>query len=396
MSDGTPGIDGIQKSSRRDFLRQSALVGGGALLPGSTILSPEAGGASSRRQEIDSTGYAARDASGGLSPWTFQRRPLRENDVLVDIRYCGVCHSDIHQIRGDWGPQRYPQVPGHEITGIVEAVGDRVTRFQEGDRIGVGTMVGCRGECACKHGEEQYCEGTLYTYGYPDQLSPTGITQGGYADNLIVEEDYAIEIPETISLEHAAPLLCAGITTYSPLLDHSIRSGDRVGVAGIGGLGHLAVKLALSRGAEVYAFTTTEDKVEDIRAFGASEAVVVESPESLQPYHNALDYVISTIPAAYELGAYLPLVRSHGTYTQVGLPAEPLSFNQGVFIFNRVQYEGSLTGGIPQTQALVDYCADNEVLPEIEIIRADEVNEAWESVLQKEARYRCVIDADTI
>ena len=237
--------------------------------------------------------------------------------------------------------------------------------------------------------------GHLSSYGAPDDLSPTGITQGGYANNVIVEEDFAIKIPDGIRLEHAAPLLCAGITTYSPLLDHAIRRGDRVGVAGIGGLGHLAVKLALSKGAQVTAFTTTPDKADDIRSWGATP-VVVESPEDLQAHYNTQDYVISTIPSVYNINAYIPLVRAGGTYTQVGIPAEPFEINQNVFIFNRVQYEGSLTGGIPQTQALVDYCAENGVFPEVEVIRADEVNDAWEHVLDKEARYRYVIDASTI
>ncbi|RDZ38464.1 NAD(P)-dependent alcohol dehydrogenase [Haloferax sp. Atlit-47N] len=347
-------------------------------------------------QTDTSRGYAARDESGHLSPWTFERRSLGEYDIRVDIKYCGVCHSDIHQLRGDWWPQQYPQVPGHEMTGIVAEVGDSVTRFDVGDRIGVGTMVGCRGDCTADWGEEQYGENVLYTYGIPDPQSPTGITQGGYANDIIVEEDFAIEIPETIQLEHAAPLLCAGITTYAPLLNNSIEEGDRVGVAGIGGLGHLAVKLAVSKGAEVYAFTTTESKVEDILSWGAEEAVFVDSPEALQPYYGTLDYMISAIAVNYNLGSYVPLVRPHGTYTQVGIPGEALSFNQSVFNRSRVKYEGWLTGGIPQTQELVNYCAEHDIHPEIQMIEADEVNEAWEDVVDKEARYRYVIDTETI
>ncbi|RJT07197.1 NAD(P)-dependent alcohol dehydrogenase [Halococcus sp. IIIV-5B] len=388
-------MDGLP-SSRRDVLRGSAVLGGGALLSGSGTVSANNNRQGGGDQNNPSRGYAARNESGHLSPWTFQRRSLRENDILVDIKFCGICHSDIHQLRGDWGPQQYPQVPGHEMTGIVAEVGNSVTQFETGDRIGVGTMVGCRGECASTYGEEQYSQDVLFTYGFPDPLSPTGITQGGYSNNIVVQEDYAFEIPDGLSLRQAGPLLCAGITTYSPLLNNSIQSGDRVGVAGIGGLGHLAVKLAVSKGAEVYAFTTTEDKVDDIRRFGAEEAVVVDSPEAFQPYSGTLDYMLSTIPASYELGAYLPLVRPNGTYTQVGIPAEEVSFNQNIFNYSRVEYEGSLTGGLPQTQQLLNYCAENSVYPEIEMIDANEVNEAWEDVLNKEARYRYVMDTETI
>jgi len=391
-------MDEKQDNSRRDFLRRSALAGAGVVLAGHSDLWAAAGGAASgsAAARVASRGYAARDASGPLSPWSFERRALRENDILVDIRYSGVCHSDIHQLRGDWGPQQYPQVPGHENVGMVEAVGNGVTRFRVGDRVGVGTMVGHRGDATCTHGEEQYCEGTLFTYGYPDPLSPTGITQGGYANNIIVEEDYAIRVPETIPLESAASLLCAGITTYTPLINHAVGSGTRLGVAGIGGLGHLAVKLAVSRGADVYAFTTTPDKVDDILRFGAREAIVVESPESLRPYYGSMDHVIDAISLGHDLGTYVPLVKPNGTYTQVGIPGEEFSFNPMLFVFNRARYEASLTGGIPQTQQLVDYCAANQILPETEIIAADEVNRAWEQVVGKEARYRYVIDANTI
>lgn len=389
-------MDNEKGNTRRDFLRHSAVAGAGALLAGSDLWAAGGKASAGSAASVSSRGYAGRNASGPLSPWTFERRALRENDILVDIRYAGICHSDIHQIREDWGPQQYPQVPGHENTGIVKAVGDRVTRFKVGDRIGVGTMVGHRGDGACKHGEEQYCQGTLFTYGYPDPLSPTGITQGGYANNIIVEEDYAIKIPETISLEHAASLLCAGITTYTPLLNHAVGSGTRLGVAGIGGLGHLAVKLAVSRGAEVFAFTTTPDKVDDILAWGAREAIVVESPESLQPYYGTMDHVIDAIALGHELGTYVPLVKPNGTYTQVGIPGEEFSFNPMLFVFNRARYEASLTGGIPQTQQLVEYCAANGIHPETEVIAADRVNRAWEQVVDKEARYRYVIDASTI
>lgn len=263
---------------------------------------------------------AARDTSGRLSPWSFARRAVGDNDVLIDIKFCGVCHSDIHQLRGDWGPPQYPQVPGHEIAGVVSAVGKKVTNFKVGDHAGVGCMVDSCGTCeSCKRGEEQHCDNnaTLFTYGYPEKSSPTGITQGGYSNNIVVKEHFAIKIPQAISLQDAAPLLCAGITTYSPLVRASIKAGDKVGVAGIGGLGHMAIKLAEARGAEVYAFTTSPSKVKDILEFGAKEAILVDSVDKLTPYFKSLDYMISTIPVNYNVGPYASLVKPYGTYTQV-------------------------------------------------------------------------------
>ena len=386
-------------TSRRDFIRHTALTGAGVLL--STPTSLFAGVAQEpRRTNVASRGYAARDTSGRLSPWAFERRPVGDDDVLIDIKYSGVCHSDIHQLRGEWAPQQYPQVPGHEIAGVVTAVGRNVTRFRVGDQAGVGTMVDSCGVCdSCKRGEEQHCDrgATLFTYGYPDKTSPTGITQGGYSSNIVVKERFAIRIPQTMKLQDAACLLCAGITTYSPMLRHSVKSGDRVGIAGIGGLGHLAVKLARARGAEVYAFTTSPTKVKDILSFGAKEAIVVDSPDKLTPYNGRLDYMISTIPVDYNVGAYASLVKPYGTYTQVGMPAKgTVSINNFAFNRNRVNYNTSLVGGIRQTQALVDYCAENKIAPAIQVIRANDVNETWEKVVNKAARYRYVIEASTL
>lgn len=335
-----------------------------------------------------------------MSPWSFERRPVGDNDILIEIKFCGICHSDIHQLRGEWGPQKYPQVPGHEIAGVVAAVGRNVSKFQVGDYAGVGTMVDSCAVCnSCKRGEEQHCDNnaTLFTYGYPEKTSPTGITQGGYSDNIVVKERFAIKIPKTMRLQDAAPLLCAGVTTYSPLLKASVKKSDKVGIAGIGGLGHLAIKLAVANGAEVYAFTTSESKVSDILRFGAKQAVVVDSVEKLQAYNKSLDYVISTIPVNYDVGAYASLVKPYGSYTQVGMPAKgEVTINNFAFNRNRVSYKTSLVGGIPQTQQLVDYCAKNKIYAETQVIKANEANEAWEKVINKEARYRYVIDGATI
>ena len=391
-----------RNESRRQFIQQSAVLGTGVILAGvgAQRLFAQGNQRPDPVKMVASKGYAARDTSGKLSPWSFERRPVGDDDILIEIKFCGICHSDIHQLRGDWGPQKYPQVPGHEIAGVVVATGKNVTRFKVGDHAGVGCMVDSCGTCeSCRHGEEQHCDNdaTLFTYGYPDKTSPTGITQGGYANNIVVKERFAIPLPKTIRLQDAAPLLCAGITTYSPLVKASIKKGDKVGVAGIGGLGHLAIKLAVAKGAEVYAFTTSASKVNDIRRFGAKEVVVVDSLERLKPYNKSLDYMISTIPVNYDVGTYASLVKPYGNYTQVGMPAKgEVTINNFAFNRNRVRYSTSLIGGIPQTQEVIDYCAKNKIYPEVQVIKSSEANDTWEKVINKEARYRYVIDAATI
>lgn len=385
--------------SRRKFIQQSALAGAGIMLAGTTQLFADSNKKISM-QNIKTRGYAASDSTGKLSRWEFERRALGDDDVLIEIKYCGICHSDIHQLRGDWGQQQYPQVPGHEIAGVVTAVGKNVTKFKVGDHAGVGCMVDSCGTCdSCKHGEEQHCDNnaTLFTYGFPDKTSPGGITQGGYSNNIVVKEHFAIRIPKTIRLQEAAPLLCAGITTYSPLVKASVKKGDKVGVAGIGGLGHMAIKLAKSKGAEVYAFTTSQNKQKDILAFGAKEVIVADTLDKLIPYRKTLDYMIATIPAQYDVAAYAAMVKPYGSYTQVGMPVGfQLTINNLGLALDRVNYNASLIGGIPQTQEIVDYCDKNKIYPQIQVIKAEEINDAWNKVINKEARYRYVIDAATI
>ena len=391
-----------RNESRRQFIQQSAVLGTGVILAGvgAQRLFAQGNQRPDPAKMVASKGYAARDTSGKLSPWSFERRPVGDDDILIEIKFCGICHSDIHQLRGDWGPQKYPQVPGHEIAGVVVATGKNVTRFKVGDHAGVGCMVDSCGTCeSCRHGEEQHCDNdaTLFTYGYPDKTSPTGITQGGYANNIVVRERFAIQLPKTIGLQNAAPLLCAGITTYSPLVKASIKKSDKVGVAGIGGLGHFAIKLAVAKGADVYAFTTSESKVNDIRRFGAKEVVVVDSVEKLKAYNKSLDYMVSTIPVNYDVGAYASLVKPYGNYIQVGMPTKgEVTINNFAFNRNRVRYSTSLIGGIPQTQEVIDYCAKRKIYPEVQVIKASEANDTWEKVINKEARYRYVIDAATI
>jgi len=346
---------------------------------------------------IKSKGYAAVDTSGKLQPWEFERRPVGDSDILIDIKYASICHSDIHQEKGHWGPQQYPQVPGHEIVGVVTAIGKNVTKFKVGDRAGVGCMVDGNPECeSFKQGEEQYCPDTTFTYGYPEKSSPTGISQGGYSTNIVVKEHFAVHIPEHISFQKAAPLLCAGITTYSPIMKFDLKKGDKVGVAGIGGLGHMAIKLAVSKGTEVYAFTTSPSKAKDILAFGAKEAIVVDDLKKLVPYRGRLDYMINTIPYEYDVAAYASAVKPFGFYTQVGMPIKfETTLNALALASSRVNFNASLIGGMKETQDVVNYCADNEIHPTIQLIEAKQINEAWENVVNKKARYRYVIDAAT-
>ncbi|MCF2442588.1 NAD(P)-dependent alcohol dehydrogenase [Dyadobacter sp. CY345] len=385
--------------SRRKFILQTVMAGGGLTMAAQTRLFSQTF-KSSAANNIKSKGYAAKDASGKLSLWEFERRPVGDDDILIDIKFASICHSDIHQMKGDWGKQIYPQVPGHEIAGIVTAIGKNVTKFKVGDRAGVGCMVDSCMDCeSCKKGDEQFCDNgkTLFTYGNPEKSAPTGITQGGYSNNIVVREHFAIHIPDHISLEQAAPLLCAGITTYSPLMKASIKKGDKFGVAGIGGLGHLAVKLAVSKGAEVYAFTTSPDKVKEILSFGAKEVIVVDDLAKLKTYKGLLDYMIATIPVQYDVASYASVVKINGFYTQVGMPEGfNLTLSNIGLANTRVNFNASLIGGIPQTQEVVQYCADHKIFPQIQIIKAADVNEAWKKVIDKKARYRFVIDAATI
>ncbi|WP_281233854.1 NAD(P)-dependent alcohol dehydrogenase [Flavobacterium gelatinilyticum] len=395
------------EESRRKFLQQAALAGTGlALADVSGLFASESNIKNNEIKNvtmdklIKSKGYAGTDKESPLKSWEFERRAIGDHDILIDIKFSGICHSDIHTIRDHWGPQKYPQVPGHEIAGVVAAVGNKVTKFKVGDKAGVGCMVNSCMECtSCKNGEEHHCEttGMVGTYGAPDAASPSGITQGGYSNNIVVTEHFAIKIPQNIDLHYAAPLLCAGITTYSPMMKTGIKKGDKVGVIGIGGLGHLAVKIAAAKGADVYAFTTSADKVNDIKSFGAKEVIIVDEKQNqLKPHFGKLDYMISTVPYAYEMSNYISCVKPNGFFTQVGQPINgELTINNFNMIFNRVNFNGSLIGGIPETQEVMDYCALNKIYPQIEIIKADEINEAWDKVVNKKARYRYVIDAST-
>lgn len=389
-------------SSRRKFLQQAGTLtaGTGLMFAGPLqMFAGQSNGKTGNLKNIKSKGIAGMDTYSPLELWDFERRPVGDTDVLVEIKYSSICHSDIHTIRGHWGKQPFPQVAGHEIAGIVKQVGKNVTKFKVGDKVGVGVIADSCMKCnPCKSGEEQHCtEGMVGTYGAPYPAEPTGITQGGYANNIVTKEHFVFKIPDSMDLKYAAPLLCAGITVYSPLMRNKVKKGDKVGVVGIGGLGHLAVKLAVSKGAEVYAFTTSPSKVSDIKGFGAKEVIVVDSLDKLKPYFGTLDYMVCTVPYDFPVSDYISCVKPYSYFTQVGVGENGgITINNFNMVHNSVNYNGSLVGGTVETQQLLEYCAANKIYPEVQVIKADEVNDAWDKVVNKEARYRYVIDASTI
>ncbi|CAM3055836.1 NAD(P)-dependent alcohol dehydrogenase [Corallococcus sp. ZKHCc1 1396] len=340
--------------------------------------------------------YAATSATAPLGPTTIERRELGPRDVLVEIKFCGICHSDIHTVRDEWGGATYPLVPGHEIAGVVARVGAQVTRHAVGDRVGVGCMVDSCRECAnCRKGEEQHClKGFTGTYGGVGKDGKP--TQGGYSTHIVVAEDFVLKIPEGISLDAAAPLLCAGITTYAPLRHWGAGPGKKVAVVGLGGLGHMAVKLAHAMGAEVTVLSQSLSKKEDGLRLGADHYHATKDPETFQKLAGTFDLIVNTVSAKIDLDAYLSLLALDGALVNVGAPAEPLSLKVFSLIMTRRSFAGSLIGGIPQTQEMLDFCAEHRLGADIEVIPADRINEAYERVLASDVRYRFVIDAATL
>jgi len=327
---------------------------------------------------------------------TIERRELDEHDVLIDIRFCGVCHSDVHTGRSEWGETKYPIVTGHEIAGEVSEVGSKVTKHQKGDRVGVGCMVSSCGECeSCKKGEEQYClKGFTGTYGAKDKYGE--ITQGGYSSSIVVEENFVLEIPDSIKLNEAAPLLCAGITTYSPLHHWNAGPGKKVAIVGMGGLGHMAVQIAHAMGSDVTVLSRTLDKKEDGLALGADHYYATKDDDTFETLAGSFDPIINTVSAQLDLGAHLSLLKPEGTMVNLGAPAEPMSVSVFSLIGGRKSFAGSLIGGIKETQDMLDFCAEKNIVPKIEMITADEIDEAWERMLDSDVRYRFVIDCSTI
>jgi alcohol dehydrogenase (NADP+) len=343
---------------------------------------------------VASFGYAARSAAAPLAPFRFERRQPGARDVEIEILYCGVCHSDLHLARDEWGGAVYPVVPGHEIVGRVARVGAEVTRFKEGDRAGVGCMVdSCRHCINCDEGFEQYCDHDFtQTYNSADKRSG-GVTYGGYSNNIVVDEHFVLRMPESLDPAASAPLLCAGITTYSPLRQWRVGKGSKVGVVGLGGLGHMAVKLAHAMGAHVVLFTTSPGKMEDALRLGADEVVISRDPDAMAGEAGSFDFILNTVAAPHDLDPFLALLKRDGTMTLVGAPAEPHpSPNVFSLIFKRRRLAGSLIGGIAETQEMLDFCAEHDIAADIEMIRMDQINEAWERMLRSDVKYRFVID----
>lgn len=346
---------------------------------------------------IQARGYAAHDPQSPLKPYSFSRRELADNDVLVDIRYCGICHSDIHQARNEWGNSTFPMVPGHEIVGIVREVGRKVTRHKEGDTVGVGCFVDSCRECAsCKEGLEQYCEGHLVvTYnGVEKDMKTT--TQGGYSDLIVVDENYLLKVTHSQDLAAVAPLLCAGITTYSPLRKWGVGKGHKVGVVGLGGLGHMGVKLASSFGAHVTVLSTSPSKQTDAERLGAHDFLVTKDQQALAKAQERFDFILNTVSAVHNIDSLLSLLKRDGTMVMVGAPEKPLDVHIFSLIMKRRTFAGSLIGGIQETQDMLDYCAQHNIVSDIELISVDKVNEAYDRTVKGDVRYRFVIDMKSL
>jgi alcohol dehydrogenase (NADP+) len=342
-------------------------------------------------------GYAAQSADTPLEPFHFERRELRANDVAIDIEYCGVCHSDLHTARSDWKGTVYPNVPGHEIVGRVSAVGQGVENFKVGDKVAVGCMVDSCQHCdQCHGGEEQYCRnGMTGTYNSPDRINGD-ITYGGYSKHIVVREEFVLSMPDNLDMAKAAPLLCAGITTYSPLRTWNVGPGSRVGVVGMGGLGHMAIKLAVGLGAHVTVISRTADKEKDAIELGADAFLISGDRAAMKEAAASLDLIIDTVPVKHDINPYVPLLDVDGTICLVGQVGPMGEFNSPPLLMGRRRIAASLIGGIAETQEMLDFCGRMNILPECEMIRMDEINEAFERMEKSDVRYRFVIDMNSL
>jgi uncharacterized zinc-type alcohol dehydrogenase-like protein len=339
--------------------------------------------------------YSAASATSPLAATQIKRRNPTEHDVQIEILFCGICHSDVHSVRNEWGSMIstvYPIVPGHEIVGRVTQVGSAVTKYKPGDLAALGCMVDSDGICPqCKAGFEQFCQNVIFTYNSPDKYLG-GVTYGGYSDSIVADERFVLRVPENLDLAGVAPLLCAGITTYSPLHHWGVTEGKKVGVVGLGGLGHMAVKFAHAFGAHVVVFTTSPDKTEDALRLGADEVVVSHNADEMQKHAGSFDFILDTVSAKHDINAYLNLLRPDGNITLVGAPEKPLDVAAFSLIMGRRSLSGSNIGGIPETQEMLDFCGQHNITADVEVIPIQKVNEAYERLLKSDVKYRFVID----
>ena len=342
-------------------------------------------------------GYAAKEVGADLVPFDFERRDVGPHDVAIDILYCGVCHSDVHQVRDEWGGSMFPMVPGHEIVGRITKVGDHVTNFKAGDLAGVGCMVDSCQKCSsCQEDQEQYCDlGNAGTYNSTEMDRKTP-TYGGYAKNIVVTENFVLHISDKLDLARVAPLLCAGITTYSPLRQWNIGQGHRVAVVGLGGLGHMAVKFAAAMGAEVTVLSTSPNKEADAKELGAHKFVVTKDQEAMKGIRNYFDFIINTVSAPLDMNAYLGLLRLDGTMVLLGVPPEAPQVHAFNLIAKRRRLAGSLIGGIKETQEMLDYCAEHNIMSDVEVIPMADINTAYDRMIKGDVHYRFVIDLATL
>lgn len=341
--------------------------------------------------------YAAQSKEADLKPMDIERRELTDDDVKIDILYCGVCHSDLHQVRNDWKNSKYPVVPGHEIVGKVMAVGKNVSNFKEGDLVGVGCMVDSCQECgACKDDLEQFCEkGATMTYNSKDKHMG-GHTFGGYSENIVVDKEFVLKVPTNLDAKAAAPLLCAGITTWSPLAHWGVKEGDKVGVIGLGGLGHMGIKFAHAMGAHTVMITTSPDKSEDAKTLGADEVLISKNDDDMKKHAGSFDFLLNTIPVGHDVNPYLSLLKRDSTMVLVGA-IEPLeAVHGGSVIMGRKRIAGSLIGGIKETQEMLDFCGEHDVVCDIEMIDMQNINEAYDRLTKSDVKYRFVIDMKSL
>ena len=341
--------------------------------------------------------YAAHSSNNPLISYSIQRRSLGKNDVKINIEFCGVCHTDIHYVKNDWSKTNYPVVPGHEIIGKVIKLGKNVKNFFVGQQVGVGVFVNSCGSClSCKNNLEQYCiKGPTTTYNSPSN-DPGGFTYGGYSENIVVNEKFVLNIPKTLDPASAAPLLCAGITTFSPLKHWKIKNGMTVGIIGLGGLGHMAVKFTKALGAKAVVITSNKNKIVDAKKFGAEDAILLSKKKSFEERKNTFDFLLNTIPVSHDYNKFLNLLKIDGTMCLVGALGENPKLNTNLLIYGRKRITGSLVGGIKETQEMLNFCGDNNISPEIEIIKIQEINKAFERILISDVKYRFVIDMSSI